>query len=106
MALTAPDQNQLVVPADGFVPYPEVPQPNIFPMEWRVETPKLAELYERAKRHVWNPSDFPWDTLRAEDFTEEQRLGIMYWYAVLGNFDGSGSGGVAQATRPWFQTHP
>ncbi|MDB5073374.1 MAG: hypothetical protein JWM87_4485, partial [Candidatus Eremiobacteraeota bacterium] len=41
MASIAPNVNQLVVPADGFVPYPEVPQPNIFPMEWRVETPKL-----------------------------------------------------------------
>jgi rubrerythrin len=105
MALTAPNQNQLVVPADGFAPYPEVPQPNIFPMEWRVETPKLAELYERAKRHVWNPSDFAWETLRAEDFTEEQRLGIMYWYAVLANFDGSGPAVFAKATIHAFETH-
>ena len=29
--------------------------------------------------------------LRAEDFTQEQRLGIMYWYAVLANFFGRGS---------------
>jgi rubrerythrin len=105
MSVTTPNQNQLVVPPDGFTPYPEVPQPNIFPMEWRVETPKLAELYERAKRHVWNPSDFPWDSLRPEDFTEEQRLGIMYWYAVLANFDGSGPAVFAKATIHAFETH-
>ena len=55
--------------------------------------------------HVWNPSDFPWDTLRAEDFTEEQRLGIMYWYAVLANFDGSGPAVFAKATIHAFETH-
>ncbi|MBV8602430.1 MAG: hypothetical protein JO359_12780, partial [Candidatus Eremiobacteraeota bacterium] len=59
----------LIVPAEGFTPAPAVPQPNIYPLEWRVETPKLAELYERSKRAVWNPADFPWDELRAEDFT-------------------------------------
>src|ERR1700681_2873168 len=105
MAVTAPQSNVLIVPADGFAPYPEVPQPNIFPMEWRVETPKLAELYERAKRHVWNPSDFPWETLRPEDFTEGQRLGIMYWYAVLANFDGSGPAVFAKATIHAFERH-
>ena len=54
---------QLVVPEGGFVAPPAVPQPNIFPIEWRVETPKLAEIYERAKVQGWNPSDIPWDTL-------------------------------------------
>ena len=103
MAVTNP--HQLVVPSGGFTPAPPVPQPNIFPMEWRVETPKLAELYERSKRQVWNPSDFPWDTLRPEEFTEEQRLGIMYWYAVLANFDGSGPAVFAKATIHAFEQH-
>ena len=74
-------------------------------MEWRVETPKLAEIYERSKRHVYNPADFPWDALRPEDFTEEQRLGIMYWYAVLANFDGSGPAVFAKATIHAFEQH-
>jgi rubrerythrin len=96
---------ELVVPPGGFVPAPEVPQPNIYPMEWRVDSPKLAELYERSKKQLWNPSDFPWDTLRAEDFTVEQRLGIMYWYAVLANFDGSGPAVFAKATIHAFEMH-
>src|SRR5215831_8995952 len=59
-------------------------------MEWRVETDKLAAIYQKSKRVAWNPADLPWDGLRAEDFTVEQRLGIMYWFAVLANFDASG----------------
>ena len=78
------------VPEGGFWPAPEIPQPNIYPMEWRVETDKLAAIYEKSKRMVWNPADLPWDGLNAEDFTREQRLGIMYWFAVMANFDASG----------------
>ncbi|MBV9439376.1 MAG: hypothetical protein JOZ24_05220 [Candidatus Eremiobacteraeota bacterium] len=105
MSLTTADGLRLVVPPGGFEPAPAIPQPNIFPMEWRVETAKLAELYERSKRQVWNPADFPWESLRADDFTEEQRLGIMYWYAVLANFDGSGPAVFAKATIHAFETH-
>ena len=97
--------DRLIVPDGGFVPAPAVPQPNIFPMEWRVETPKLAEIYERSKLQVWNPSDFPWDALRPEDFTPEQRVAIMYWYAVLANFDGSGPAVFAKAMIHAFETH-
>src|ERR1700731_808215 len=87
--MTEPDHG-LVIPEGGFWPAPEVPQPNIYPMEWRVETDKLAAIYEKSKRATWNPADLPWDGLRAEDFTPEQRLGIMYWFSVLANFDASG----------------
>lgn len=55
--------SDFVVPKDGLAPAPEVPQPNIFPMEWHVDTPKLAEIYERAKREGYNPSELPWETL-------------------------------------------
>jgi hypothetical protein len=34
----------LVIPEDGFWPAPEIPQPNIYPMEWRVESAKLAAI--------------------------------------------------------------
>ncbi len=96
---------QLIVPPGGFRPAPAVPQPNIYPMEWRVETPKLVEIYERSKRNTWNPSDFAWDTLDPNAFTPEQRIGIMYWYAVLANFDGSGPAVFAKATIHAFEQH-
>jgi rubrerythrin len=95
----------LQIPDDGFTPAPAVAQPNIFPMEWRVDTPKLAEIYERSKTQVWNPADFPWDALRPEDFTPEQRVAVMYWYAVLANFDGSGPAVFAKATIHAFEHH-
>src|SRR5215472_1363757 len=89
---------ELVIPDGGIWPAPEIPQPNIYPMEWRVETDKLAAIYQKSKRAAWNPADLPWDRLRAEDFTPEQRLGIMYWFSVLANFDASGPAVFARAT--------
>ena len=96
---------KLTIPEGGFWPAPEVPQPNIYPMEWHVETEKLAAIYEKSKRVVWNPADLPWDGLRAEDFTVEQRLGIMYWFSVLANFDASGPAVFARATIQAFEKH-
>ena len=53
----------LLIPEGGLIPAPEVPQPNIFPLGWKFETPKLAEIYERAKVEGFNPSSIPWETL-------------------------------------------
>ena len=78
----------LVIPKDGFLPAPEIQQPNIFPLEWPVKTESLAALYEKAKRQAWNPADLPWAQLNPAEFTAEERMGIMYWYAVLSVFDG------------------
>jgi hypothetical protein len=97
--------HELVVPEGGFWPAPEIPRPNIYPMEWRVETEKLAAIYQKSKLVVWNPADLPWDGLRAEDFTTEQRLGIMYWFSVLANFDASGPAVFARATIRAFEEH-
>ncbi|MQA85492.1 MAG: hypothetical protein GEV03_12900 [Streptosporangiales bacterium] len=96
---------ELVVPEGGFWPAPEIPQPNIYPMEWHVDTPRLAEIYEKSKRAVWNPADLPWDGLDPEEFTDEQRLGIMYWFSVLANFDSSGPAVFARATIHAFEKH-
>jgi len=93
------------VPPGGFLPPPAVPQPNIFPMEWRVDTAKLADIYERSKRQVWNPSDLPWGALHPERWSREQRVAMMYWWAVLANFDGSGPAVFARATIHAFEQH-
>src|SRR6266851_1549507 len=70
----------LFIPEAGFIAAPPVPQPNIFPLEWRVETPKLAEIYERAKLEGFNPSSIPWDTLDPSAFTADERIAMMYWW--------------------------
>ena len=95
----------LVVPDGGFVTPPTVPQPNIFPIEWRVETPKLAEIYERAKEQVWNPSDLDWASIDPAAFSREEQLGIAYWFAVLANFDASGPPVFAHAMVQSFEHH-
>ncbi|MGH7907128.1 MAG: hypothetical protein ACREP6_10910 [Candidatus Binataceae bacterium] len=98
-------QSRLVIPSAGLEAAPSIPQPNIFPLEWPVETESLAALYEKAKRQMWNPSDMPWDKLDPADFTREQRLGIMYWYAVLAVFDGSGPAVFGKAMIHSYEIH-
>ena len=95
----------LVIPEGGFQPAPVIPQPNIFPMEWRVDSQKLNEIYERSKLQCWNPSDLPWDDLDPNEFTPEQRIGMMYWFAVLANFDASGPPVFAQAMVHAYEHH-
>jgi hypothetical protein len=54
--LVTEHEDGLVVPDGGFWPAPQIPQPNIYPMEWRVETEKLAAIYEKSKTAAWNPA--------------------------------------------------
>jgi rubrerythrin len=100
-----PSLAELTIPKGGLIPAPTIPQPNIFPIEWRVETQKLGEIYERAKRQVWNPSDITWHALDPERWSHEERIGIMYWFAVLANFDASGPPVFAHATVQAFEQH-
>jgi hypothetical protein len=96
---------EFVIPKGGLIPAPEVEQPNIFPMEWRVETPKLNDIYERAKREGFNPSILPWDSFDPSVWTREERVAIMYWFALLSNFDASGPPVFAKAMIRAFETH-
>jgi hypothetical protein len=93
------------VPEGGFWPAPQIPQPNLFPIEWRVETGSLAEIYERSKKALWNPADLAWDQLDPDQYTDEQKLGVMYWWSVLANFDASGPAVFARATIHAFEQH-
>lgn len=98
-------KDRLVIPAEGFAPPPAIEQPNIFPLEWPVATESLVALYEKAKLQAWNPSDLPWNQLDPAQFTPEQRLGIMYWYAVLAVFDGSGPAVFSRAMIQSYEVH-
>jgi len=69
--------SEFVIPKGGLITAPEVPQPNIFPMHWGTETPKLEEIYERAKREGFNPSMLPWETFDADDFSRDQRVAMF-----------------------------
>ena len=65
---------------------PALPPMNIFPIEWRVETPKLLEIYEQARDPGWAPSKLPWNTLDVAAFTQDQRYAIGYWFGLLSAF--------------------
>jgi rubrerythrin len=93
------------IPPGGLKPAPPVAQPNIFPMEWRLETPRLAEIYERAKREGFNPSALNWSELSPEAWSDDEKVAIMYWWALLSNFDASGPAVFARATIRAFETH-
>ncbi|MHB8340110.1 MAG: hypothetical protein ACYDB7_02920 [Mycobacteriales bacterium] len=95
----------VVVPEGGFWPAPAIPQPNIYPMEWRVDTVRLAEIYERSKIALWNPSDLPWGDLDPDRYSREERLGMLYWFSLLANFDASGPAVFARATIHAFEQH-
>src|SRR5260370_14160291 len=90
--------SEFEIPQGGLVEAPPVAQPNIFPIEWRCETPKLAEIYERAKREGFNPSDIDFSALSPEAWSDDEKGAIMYWWALLSNFDSSGPAGFAPAT--------
>jgi rubrerythrin len=97
--------SEFLIPAGGLVEAPEVEQPNVFPIEWRCETPKLAEIYERAKREGFNPASMPWHELAPEQWSDDEKVAIMYWWALLSDFDSSGPAVFARAMIRAFETH-
>lgn len=78
---------------------------NIFPFDWRVETPRLMDIYESARDPGWSPSTLAWDTLDVESFTIEQREAIAYWWALLSVFDASGPAVFARAMVHAYEIH-
>jgi hypothetical protein len=69
---------------------PAFPQMNVFPLQWRAQSSKLAQLYDSARDPGWSPERLPWKTLRVADFTLDQRYAMAYWWGLLSTFDGSG----------------
>lgn len=84
---------------------PAYPPMNIFPLEWRTCSTKLAQLYDSARDPGWSPSRLPWNTLRVEDFTLDQRYALAYWWGLLSTFDGSGPVVFARTMIHTYETH-
>src|SRR5260370_4958835 len=97
--------SEFEIPQGGLREAPPVAQPNIFPIEWRCDTPKLAEIYERAKREGFNPSDINFSALSPEGWSDDEKVAIMYWWALLSNFDSSGPAVFAPATIHAWEIH-
>ncbi|MEE9300756.1 MAG: hypothetical protein V3V17_06475 [Alphaproteobacteria bacterium] len=86
-------------------PPPPFSEDNIFPIEWHTETPKLLDLYEAARDPGWAPNTLPWETLKPENFTLDQRYAISYWFSLLSVFDSSGPAVFARAMIRTYETH-
>jgi hypothetical protein len=84
---------------------PPIEIPNVYPVEWTLRSPKLADLYERAKKEAWNPSTLPWEELKANDYDDRQRTAMAYWWALLANFENSGPPVFAKAMINTFEIH-
>ena len=78
---------------------------NLFPFDWRVETPRLMQIYEDSRNPGWSPSKLPWETLDVESMTLDQRYAISYWFALLSVFDASGPAVFARAMIHAYETH-
>jgi hypothetical protein len=78
---------------------------NIFPFDWRVETPRLMEIYDKSRDPGWSPATLPWDTLDVDSMTLDQRYAISYWFALLSVFDASGPAVFARAMIHAYETH-
>lgn len=97
-----PDPDALLADRDAVPPDLAM---NIYPLEWRVETPKLWELFNGARDPGWAPNRLPWDTLKPEQFTLDQRYALAHWWGLLSTFDGSGPVVFARAMIHTFETH-
>jgi hypothetical protein len=78
---------------------------NIFPLEWRVETPKMLQIYDNARDPGWSPHKLPWNTLDANAFTLDQRYALAYWWSLLSVFDSSGPAVFARAMIHTYEAH-
>ncbi len=99
--LAAPDPERILF---GAQPAPVIPAMNIFPMEWKVETPKLYEIYDAARDPAWAPNRLPWDTLQAHEWSLDQRYAVAYWFALLSVFDASGPAVFSRAMIHTYET--
>ena len=69
---------------DKTIAAPEISeQLNIFPIEWKVNTPSLLDIYEASRDPGWSPNTLPWDTFDASTLTQDQRYAIAYWWSLL-----------------------
>ncbi|MGQ0662013.1 MAG: hypothetical protein ACT4P2_00200 [Pseudomonadota bacterium] len=98
----APDALAILYGAKEPPPFQEG---NIFPLEWRCETPKLMQIYDLARDPGWAPNRLPWATLDVGAFSLDQRYALAYWYSLLSVFDSSGPAVFARAMIHTYETH-
>lgn len=79
------------IPAALREPPPIAPGGNPMPMDWVDKIPKHRELWMKAEAQHYDPNtEIDWADLRADDFTEDQRVAVAYWFATNSTFENSG----------------
>ncbi|MBI5202522.1 MAG: hypothetical protein HY925_13105 [Elusimicrobia bacterium] len=86
-------------------PPPETAQPNVFPLDWPEGDPITHQLFKLAKREAWDAEELPWDELRTANLSKEERLGIGYWFSMLGIFDAAAPPVFAHALIEMYKAH-
>lgn len=84
---------------------PKIIQPNVFPVDWP-ESPQITyDLFELAKKQMWDPETLPWDGLREAKISAEEKLGIGYWFSILSIFDAAAPPVFAHALIEMYKVH-
>jgi hypothetical protein len=86
-------------------PPPKTRQPNVFPLDWPEGDPITHQLFALAKREAWDPADLSWYTLKDAKISAEERLGIGYWFSLLGIFDAAAPPVFAHALIEMYKQH-
>lgn len=84
---------------------PEAPSPNIFPIEWRIDTPKLEEIFSVYIKGQWNPFDIRWHELSSKDYDDREKIAMAYWWAKLATFEFSLGPFLAKLLVQGFEQH-
>ncbi|MDE1675274.1 hypothetical protein [Nocardia gipuzkoensis] len=85
MTLNGPDPNlKLTSP-------PAIEWPNPMPTDWTDKVSRHRHLWEMSEAQHYDPNTaIDWAMLRADDFSEEERVAVAYWFATNGTFENSG----------------
>lgn len=86
-------------------PPPQTLQPNVFPLDWPAGGAITHDLFELAKRESWDPARLPWGQLADDRLSAEERLGIGYWFSLLGIFDAAAPPVFAHALIEMYKHH-
>jgi len=72
-------------------PPPILSKRNPMPMDWEDRNPRHRELWEKAEAQHYDPNTaIDWSQLNPDDFSEEQKVALAYWFATNSTFENSG----------------
>lgn len=91
-----PNATKLSVP-------PPIDPLNVFPISWPKSPQITYDLFELAKAQAWDPETLPWQTLTDAKLSADERLGIGYWFSILGIFDAAAPPVFAHALIEMFR---